>query len=78
MGKLLVGSMLIAALVAGWSTRASSTCEDCDDQYESGTEDCQMQYGDDPGGAGDLDKCLHKVESDYQKCKDACGKQDSN
>ena len=79
MGKLLVGCMLIATLVAVWSTRASSNCEDCDDQYQSDTEDCQMEYGDDPASHSDaLTACLHKAQSDYQKCKDACGKQDSN
>ncbi len=80
MGKLLVGCILIAALLAALPTRLRSACgEDCDDQYESDTEDCQSEYGDDPASHSDaLTTCLHKAQNDYQKCKDACGKQDSN
>jgi hypothetical protein len=74
--KLLLGCVVIAFLLAGWSSRAGSACgEECDNQYQSDVDDCHIRLGDDPADADDLARCIQNARDDYRSCTENCADQ---
>ncbi len=68
--ELLKAMTFIAALFV--CTNISAGCKsDCEDDYESAREDCNLLH-DDPDDADWLQMCLQDAASEYEDCIDEC------
>ncbi len=77
MRNLLIVFVLVALILVPASVeKAVAACgEDCDSDYQSATENCQLMYGDNPEEAEDLSMCVQNARDEYRSCVENCADQ---
>ena len=64
-------SISLAIALLATSTISAGCKTDCEDEYESAREDCNLLH-DDPDDADWLQMCLEEAQSEYEDCINEC------